>query len=63
MNCPNCGAPVHGDVCEYCGTIIAEYNKKLGALEETLAKLKLELSQAKQINCMNLVMGKWITYR
>ena len=19
-NCPNCGAPVHGAVCEYCGT-------------------------------------------
>lgn len=20
-NCPNCGAPVHGAVCEYCGTV------------------------------------------
>lgn len=19
-NCPNCGAPITGDVCEYCGT-------------------------------------------
>lgn len=19
-NCKNCGAPLHGDVCEYCGT-------------------------------------------
>ena len=19
-NCPNCGAPLHGRVCEYCGT-------------------------------------------
>ena len=20
LNCPNCGAPRHGRVCEYCGT-------------------------------------------
>lgn len=20
MNCPNCGAPITGDKCEYCGT-------------------------------------------
>lgn len=20
-NCPNCGAPITGDVCEYCGTV------------------------------------------
>ena len=19
-NCPNCGAPIHGSSCEYCGT-------------------------------------------
>lgn len=24
-NCENCGAPLHGSVCEYCGT---EYNLK-----------------------------------
>lgn len=24
-NCANCGAPLHGNVCEYCGT---EYNLK-----------------------------------
>lgn len=22
-NCPNCGAPVHGTKCEYCGTVFA----------------------------------------
>lgn len=25
-NCVNCGAPLHGNICEYCGT---EYNLKL----------------------------------
>lgn len=23
-NCKNCGAPLHGDVCEYCGTAISK---------------------------------------
>lgn len=23
--CPNCGAPKHGAVCEYCGTHFARY--------------------------------------
>ena len=63
MNCPNCGAPVSGDVCEYCGTIFAEHNKKLKALEEALARVKIELSQAEQIDYMNLVMGKWTASR
>lgn len=25
MNCPNCGAPKRGAVCEYCGTHFARY--------------------------------------
>lgn len=24
INCPNCGAPVVADVCEYCGTVFRE---------------------------------------
>lgn len=25
MNCPNCGAPKSGAICEYCGTHFAQY--------------------------------------
>lgn len=25
LNCPNCGAPVTGDKCEYCGTVIYDF--------------------------------------
>ena len=28
MNCPNCGAPVNGNVCEYCGTVHNIYPKQ-----------------------------------
>lgn len=27
-NCKNCGAPIHGDVCEYCGTEYAAPPKR-----------------------------------
>lgn len=23
-NCPNCGAPIHGDECPYCGTVFTK---------------------------------------
>ena len=26
-NCPNCGAPLHGDECEYCGTAFTRKNE------------------------------------
>lgn len=25
LNCPNCGAPITGDKCEYCGTIFYDF--------------------------------------
>lgn len=28
-NCPNCGAPITGDACEYCETIFREPNEIL----------------------------------
>jgi len=27
-NCPNCGAPIVGNKCEYCGTIFNDIQKK-----------------------------------
>lgn len=28
MNCPNCGAPIKGKTCEYCGTHHAKKSEK-----------------------------------
>lgn len=28
LNCPNCGAPIVGDKCEYCGTVFKFVNEK-----------------------------------
>lgn len=29
MNCPNCGAPKRGPVCEYCGTCFARRQREV----------------------------------
>lgn len=26
-NCPNCGAPINGDICEYCGTNLSKHKR------------------------------------
>ena len=36
-NCPNCGAPITGPSCEYCGTRFVNADSKL-----ELLKLKIE---------------------
>ena len=24
LNCPNCGAPIEGEICQYCGTVFVD---------------------------------------
>lgn len=33
LNCPNCGAPITGDKCEYCGTV---FRKQINAEEQSV---------------------------
>lgn len=39
-NCRNCGAPLHGQVCEYCGTVYGEERQM--AMKINTAKLTPE---------------------
>lgn len=33
LNCPNCGAPITGDRCEYCGTLFYDFaNIEIGEI-------------------------------
>ena len=52
-NCPNCGAPINGHTCEYCGTILdpiamEKEQNELSSLETELKYLQAQLSQAEQ---------------
>lgn len=46
LKCQNCGAPLHGSKCEYCGSIffdeVAQYVREL---ERKLCELKFKLIQ------------------
>lgn len=42
-NCPNCGAPLVGGRCEYCGTLSPDAEKKI----QELRRQMYEISQYK----------------
>lgn len=52
-NCKNCGAPLHGTVCEFCGTV---YNDdqylELRNLQDELRLLSLKLSVHNQVQAI-----------
>lgn len=56
-NCPNCGAPITGRRCEYCGTVFSENTTEIDELIDDLIsdcneyskKLAIEHEQALQM--------------
>lgn len=44
-NCPNCGAPVNGPICEYCGSILS--NEETEQTEYELIRIRKQLAKAK----------------
>lgn len=41
INCPNCGAPITKETCEYCGTVFADpYKEKKIQLEQEILRVK-----------------------
>lgn len=59
LNCPNCGAPIHGRSCEYCGTIFYRlavgedsYEQELRRLKQEEAYLKTQYAQAVQTSAI-----------
>lgn len=63
-NCPNCGAPLKGNKCEYCGTEIHHID------EDAIRKLELEKqSVMAQMDCqrqtallMSMLNGEYKPY-
>ena len=59
-NCPNCGAPIHGGICEYCGTVFPKYVEKVEEFKKELVRLRVESSNAEQSAYLLSVLGKWV---
>lgn len=59
LNCPNCGAPIHGGSCEYCGTTFYRlavgedsYEREYRRLKKEEAYLKAQYAQAVQTSAI-----------
>lgn len=51
-NCPNCGAPLVGGRCEYCGTLSPE-------AEEKIQELRRQMDELVSLGRMSI--GEWMT--
>lgn len=58
-NCPNCGAPIRGLVCEYCGTVFDRSSEVTLHSDEATTKTFYEfgISYAQTINAMRAYAG------
>lgn len=61
-NCPNCGAPIVGLVCEYCGTHHYDLSieTSLLHLNNQIIIAHTQLSQAAQTNYILQKMKGWV---
>ncbi len=57
LNCPNCGAPIKGSTCEYCGTVFSEKcDDDLSDLNEKIRLETIKISQYEQTrNILNSI--------
>lgn len=59
MSCPNCGAPIRGPVCEYCGTVFDRSSEVTLHSDKAATKTFYEfgISYAQAINAMRAYTG------
>lgn len=46
--CTQCGAPIQGNKCEYCGTEFLDVSDNIRTLEQELALMEFEVHRAEQ---------------
>lgn len=58
LNCPNCGAPRTGTICEYCGTVFYNINH-IEAKQSEINKIKAEINKLQFENSLFAVSSCW----
>ena len=51
LNCPNCGAPIEGEICQYCGTVFVDM-----AVIDTKKPFYLKIKHEDQIHIAKVRM-------
>ena len=62
LNCPNCGAPITGSKCEYCGTIFEKsvnLDLELDRLTREIKEAQFYVSQSAQTSYLLSALSKW----
>ena len=57
-NCPNCGAPRTGTICEYCGTVFYDLNY-IQAKQSEIEKIKAEINKVTFENSLFAISSCW----
>lgn len=51
VNCPNCGAPLVGGRCEYCGTVSPEAEERIQAIRRHMDEWNWLTSFSNLLSC------------
>ena len=67
LNCPNCGAPLSGPKCEYCGTILdpiwyRDLVERLDYLKQQQMATLCHISNAAQSAYLLQNLHRWVMY-
>lgn len=57
-NCINCGAPINGNKCEYCGTVYR--NRRGDEMLDEIRKINMELKLSAQMQEISAAISKRI---
>lgn len=62
LNCPNCGAPIAGLTCDYCGTEFGEEQEYLDAKRELIINQQMLLNE-KQTEGLLQIINSFLKWR
>lgn len=59
-NCPNCGAPITGSKCEYCGTVFKDIQREIYSLQMDTKALASALRTQELFSEAIKAMGSYV---
>lgn len=57
-NCPNCGAPLNGSKCEYCGTITNDVDAEIARIELEKQSIMNQMDNQRQTTLLMSMLNE-----
>lgn len=61
-NCPNCGAPLNGSKCEYCGTITNDVDSEIARIELEKQNIMNQMDNQRQTTLLMSMLKPFHPY-